>query len=123
MRNETRINDKEKFLNEIEQLKEMGADDAVEIVKGYHVMLEKSIHECVSDIKKVTDLSPASMRLTKTAVIIAESDFFSVNNDDGLEQLCMLGGQKELKELFKAIFKKCPDIFEELVKDAGYVKA
>lgn len=120
---ETKINDKEKVINEVEQLKKMDNDDAVAVVKGYHQMLEKCLYNCMNDIRRITDLSPATMRLTKTAVVIAERDFLSDANDDGSERLCMLGGQKELKELFKAIFKNCPDVFEELVKDAGYVKA
>lgn len=123
----SKINDKEVFLKEITQLGNMEQDDAVEVVKGYHDMLEKCIGECTNGIRKIADLSPATMRLTKTAVIIAESDFFSEYHEEGCEQLCIFGAQKDIAKLLKCIIKNCPEAFDEIVEDIakekGYAKA
>lgn len=114
--------DSDKLLKELIQLRDMNPEDAVEVVKGYHTMIRKEIADCSESINKITELSPATARITKTAIIIAEDDFTSNEEEDGLNTLFMLGSQNELFKLFKSIFKQSPKLFKMLAEDAGYKK-
>lgn len=114
--------DGDRLLKELVQLREMNPNDAVEVVKGYHEMIRREIATCTESINKITELSPATTRITKTAIIIAEDDFTSTEDEDGLNTLLMLGSRDELFKLFKSIFKQSPKLLEMLAEDAGYKK-
>lgn len=112
----------EKLLKELKQLRDMQPDDAVEVVRGYHCMIRKELSDCMESINKIIELSPATESLTKTAIVIAESDFLSEDESDGLNHLFLLGNEDDLFNLFKNIMKQTPKLFERLAEDAGYKK-
>lgn len=111
---------KEKLLNELKQLRSMNQDDAIEVMKGYHKLFHERIADSMEELRNIAELSPATFRLTKTAVIIAESDFFS---EDKLNHLYIEGHKDDLVKLLTNVFKQMPEEFAEVVKNAGYVKA
>lgn len=115
--------DIEKLKRELEQLRDMNPNDAIEVLKGYHGMYRNRLHEITSELKNISDLSPATFRLTGTATIIANSDFLSKQEDEKLNHLYIEGNKDELAKLFINIFKQCPDVFEKTMALAGYVKA
>lgn len=119
------INDFEKVRKELEQLKAMGEDDAVSVVRGYHEMLCEHIHNCAENLKQVTELSPATFRLTKTAFILAERDFMTekISEGDEVNELFVFGGENDVTKLVKSILKQCPQVLENICREAGYVKA
>ena len=117
------MDEREKFLKELEQLRGMNHDDALEVMKGYHQMFRERLSESMKELSKIAHLSPVTFRLTKTAVIIAESDFFSEGEEEKLNNLYVEGNKDELAKLFTNIFKQMPELFDKVAKQAGYIKA
>ena len=117
------MDEKEKLLNELKQLRNMNQDDAIEVMKGYHKLFRERIADSMEELRNIAELSPATFRLTKTAVIIAESDFLSEQEDDKLNHLYVEGEKDELVKLLINAFKQMPEVLEEVAKKTGYVKA
>ena len=113
--------DVEKIKKDLKQILSMGDDDAMELVKGYHMGILDKLSDCMKGVEEIAKLSPATIPVTRTAIIIAEHDF--MDKDDELKLMGLIGDKKLIAELFLKIFKNAPEVFEEVVKKAGYVKA
>lgn len=125
MEKDEKIFSKEAFFKDVESLKNMGEDNAVEVVRGYHKMLTHRLSDCMQDVQKISNLSPAVIPLTHTAVIIAERDFTSENDGKDVNALCVVGGQEEVAELLSCMLNQLNDdkVFDIVAKKRGYVKA
>jgi hypothetical protein len=67
--------DAEKVKEDLERLRSMSPEDAMEIVKTYHTTFIKKISENIDSIKQIQTLCPSMIPVTETAMIVAERDF------------------------------------------------
>lgn len=112
----------EKLHKEAEQLRGMGREGAIEVVKGYHQMYLKAIHNCKEQVLKISNLSPITLPLTDTAIIIAERDFIDKrNNEQGTIAIC--GSNDDITDLINQLWNVTPDCFEEVAKSHGFIKS
>ncbi len=112
----------EKVQKEAEQLRGMGKDDAIEVVKSYHQMYLKAVHECVEQIQKISNLSPLTLPITDTAIIVAERDFIDKRkNNRG--QIAICGSNGDVIDLINQLWNVTPECFEQVAKSHGFVKA
>lgn len=118
------IVDFDKLEREVKQLQSMGEEDVCEIIHGYHRMLLERISVFMKDVQKIANLSPATIGHTKTALIVAESDFLDDKDGGDLKQMCVLGSTDRVVELYVKMFRKLPDeVFDSIAKEMGYAKA
>lgn len=109
----------DRFKEEMESLSKMSDDDRADIVKGYHDLIGESLSKTIDQLQKVQKLSPATIPLTKTAIILAEMDFLS----DDLRACAFVGGQSEVLKLLGKLWETMPNEFEKVIQEKGYVKA
>ena len=104
---------------EMKSLSKMSDDDRADVVKGYHDLIGESLTKTLYQLQKVQKLSPATIPLTKTAIILAEMDFLS----DDLRACAIVGGLEEVVKLLGKLWETMPNEFEKVVQEKGYVKA
>ena len=102
--------DVEKVKEDLERLKSMSPEDAMEIVKTYHTTFIKKMSENIDSLKQIQTLCPSMIPVTKTAMIVAERDFLDDRvtqmKDEGLK-LCAKTGSPEnnLSKRFGILFQ------------------
>ena len=112
----------ERVKSEMEQLRGMDAKSATEVIRGYHGMYVKAVSECIEQVQKLSKLSPVTLPLTDTAIIVAERDFLDKAKDkEGLIAIC--GSGEDVVDLLNQLWNANPESFEEVVKSRGFVKA
>ena len=109
-----------KIKKECEQLEKMSDEDKVSIVKGYHEMITDNLSKAIKSIENVQRLSPLTILLTKTAIIIAESDFISENK---LRVAGIVGHHDSVKTLLESLWERIPAVFEEVCKAKGFSRS
>jgi hypothetical protein len=118
--------DAEKVKEDLERLRSMRPEDAVEIVKTYHTTFIKKISENIDSIKQIQTLCPSMIPVTGTAMIVAERDFLDDKvlqlKDEGLKLCAITGSPENVKKLIKKIWDIIPDVFESVCKEKGYIK-
>jgi hypothetical protein len=118
--------DAEKVKEDLERLRSMSPEDAVEIVKTYHTTFIKKISENIDSIKQIQTLCPSMIPVTGTAMIVAERDFLDDKvlqlKDEGLKLCAITGSPENVKKLIKKIWDIIPDVFESVCKEKGYIK-
>lgn len=117
--------DAEKIEEDLEILKNMSPEDAMEIVKTYHTTFIKKISENIDSLRLIQKLCPSMIPLTETAVIVAERDFLDDKEkwgDKGLKLCAITGSQKNVEKLIEMIWDVIPEVFESVCKAKGYVK-
>lgn len=118
--------DAEKIKEDLERLKSMSPEDAMEIVKTYHTTFIKKISENLDSIKQIQTLCPSMIPVTETAMIVAERDFLDdkvlQQKDEGLKLCAITGSQKNMKKLIEKIWDIIPEVFESVCKEKGYIK-
>jgi hypothetical protein len=118
--------DAEKIKEDLERLRSMSLEDAVEIVKTYHTTFIKKISENIDSIKQIQTLCPSMIPVTGTAMIVAERDFLDDKvlqlKDEGLKLYAITGSPENVKKLIKKIWDIIPDVFESVCKEKGYIK-
>jgi hypothetical protein len=118
--------DAEKVKEDLERLRSMSPEDAMEIVKTYHTTFIKKISENIDSIKQIQTLCPSMIPVTETAMIVAERDFLddrdTLLKDEGLKLCAIIGSPENVKKLIKQIWDIIPDVFESVCKEKGYIK-
>jgi hypothetical protein len=118
--------DVEKVKEDLERLRSMSPEDAMEIVKTYHTTFIKKISETIDSIKQIQTLCPSMIPVTETAMIVAERDFLddrdTLLKDEGLKLCAITGSPENVKKLIKQIWDIIPDVFESVCKEKGYIK-
>lgn len=117
--------DAEKVKEDLERLRSMSPEDAMEIVKTYHTTFVKKLSENIDSLKQIQKLCPSMIPVTETAMIIAERDFLDDKEkwgDKGLKLCAITGSSENIKKLIKQIWDIIPDVFENVCKEKGYVK-
>lgn len=118
--------DVEKVKEDLERLRSMSSEDAMEIVKTYHMTFIKKILENIDSIKQIQTFCPSMIPLTETAMIVAERDFLddgdTLLKDEGLKLCAITGSSEDVKKLIKQIWDIIPDVFESVCKEKGYIK-
>ena len=116
----------EKVKEDIERLRSMSPEDAMEIVKTYHSTFIKKVSENIDSIKQIQTLCPSMIPVTETAMIVAERDFLDdkalQSKDKGLKLCAITGSSKNIKKLIDKIWDIIPDVFESVCKEKGYIK-
>lgn len=118
--------DVEKIKEDLERLRSMSPEDAMEIVKTYHTTFIKKISENIESIRQIQTLCPSMIPVTETAMIVAERDFLDDRDpllkDKGLKLCAITGSPENVKKLIEQIWYMIPDVFESVCKEKGYVK-
>lgn len=118
--------DVEKVKEDLERLKSMSPEDAMEIVKTYHTTFIKKMSENIDSLKQIQTLCPSMIPVTKTAMIVAERDFLDDRvtqlKDEGLKLCAITGSPENVEKLIKKIWDIIPDVFESVCKAKGYIK-
>ena len=109
----------EKMFKEYEQLGKMSADDRTEIIKGYHDMITDKLSSTLHTLEDVQRLSPLTIPITKTAVIVAETDFLG---DGELRVAGIIGHQDNVQKLVERLWEQIPQVFEAVCKAKGYTR-
>jgi hypothetical protein len=109
----------EKMLNEFKQLDKMSAEDRTEIIKGYHDMITDKLESVLHTLDDVQRLSPITIPITKTAVIIAETDFLG---DGKLRVAGIVGHRDYVQKLVEGLWEQIPQVFEAVCKAKGYAR-
>lgn len=116
----------EKIKEDLERLKNMSPEDALEIIKTYHTTFVKKLCENIESLKQFQTLCPSMIPVTETAVIVAERDFLddkvSQFKDGDLKLCAITGSPKNIKKLIEKIWDIIPDVFESVCKEKGYIK-
>ena len=117
--------DAEKIKEDIERLRSMSPEDAMEIVKTYHTTFVKKLSENIDSLKQIQTLCPSMIPVTETAMIVAERDFLENAlqlKGEGLKLCAITGSQKNIKKLIEKIWDIIPEVFESVCKEKGYIK-
>ena len=118
--------DVEKVKEDLERLKSMSPEDAMEIVKTYHTTFIKKMSENIDSLKQIQTPCPSMIPVTKTAMIVAERDFLDDRvtqlKDEGLKLCAITGSPENVEKLIKKIWDIIPDVFESVCKAKGYIK-
>lgn len=116
--------DAEKIKEDLERLKSMSPEDAMEIVKTYHTTFVKKLCENIESLKQIQTLCPSMIPVTETAMIVAERDFLDdkVLQQEGLKLCAITGSPKNVKKLIEKIWDMIPEVFESVCKEKGYIK-
>jgi hypothetical protein len=118
--------DAEKVKEDLERLRSMSPEDAMEIVKTYHTTFIKKISENIDLLKQIQTLCPSMIPLTETAMIVAERDFLDDKvlqlKDEGLKLCAVTGSPENVKKLIEKIWDMIPEVFESVCKEKGYIK-
>lgn len=118
--------DSEKVKEDLERLRSMSPEDAMEIVKTYHTIFIKEISESIDSLKQIQTLCPSMIPVTETAMIVAERDFLddkvTLSKDEGLKLCAITGSPENVKKLIEKIWDMIPDVFESVCKAKGYIK-
>lgn len=117
--------DAEKVKEDLERLRSMSPEDAMEIVKTYHTTFVKILSENIGSLKQIQTLCPSMIPVTETAMIVAERDFLDDKEkwgDKGLKLCAITGSQKNIKKLIEKIWDIIPEVFESVCKEKGYIK-
>ena len=112
----------QKALREKEQLQKMGVKDAMEVIFGYHSQIVETLTKCMENVNSIVQMSPNTVALTDTTILIAERDVFDRKRGKDISCLAMLGSTEDMAEMFDKIFDKAPEVFEKLCEVRGYVK-
>lgn len=114
----------EKIEEDLERLKSMSPEDAMEIVNTYHTTFIKKVSENIDSLKQIQTLCPSMIQVTKTAMIVAERDFMDekIMGDEGLKLCAITGSQKNIEKLIEKIWDVIPEVFESVCKEKGYIK-
>lgn len=116
----------EKVKEDLERLRSMSPEDAMEIVKTYHTTFIKKISENIDSLKQIQTLCPAMIPLTETAMIVAERDFLDAkvlqSKDEGLKLCAITGSPENVEKLLEKIWDIIPEPFENVCKAKGYAK-
>ena len=110
----------EKIKKEYEQLEKLSDEEKTTIVKGYHEMITDNLSKALKSIETVQRLSPITVPITKTAIIIAESDFISKNK---LRVAGIVGHYDSVKTLLESLWEQIPAVFEEVCKAKGFSRS
>lgn len=117
------------FKKDIEQIKGMGAENAVEFLAGYHKEFLKTIRNCMEEVDRLGKLCPSLYPLLDVGLVICECDvcdkFFEdkgMIEKDTPQTIAVLGSHKQVKKVVNYIWDSIPDVMEEVVKERGYVK-
>lgn len=116
--------DARKVKKDLERLRSMSPEDAMEIVSTYHTTFIKKISENIGSLKQIQTLCPSMIPVMKTAMIIAERDFLDDRDpkDKGLKLCAITGRSENVKKLIEQIWDYIPDVFESVCKEKGYIK-
>lgn len=118
--------DAEKIKEDLERLKSMSPEDALEIIKTYHTTFVKKLCENIESLKQFQTLCPSMIPVTETAVIVAERDFLDDKvpqlKDKDLKLCAITGSPKNIKKLIEQIWDIIPEEFESVCKVKGYIK-
>jgi hypothetical protein len=117
--------DAEKIIEDLERLRSISPEDAMEIVKTYHTTFLKKVAENLHSLEQIQKLCPSMIPVTETAVIVAERDFLDDKEkwgDKGLKLCAVTGSQKNVEKLIEMIWDVIPEAFESVCKAKGYVK-
>ena len=118
--------DAEKVKEDLERLRSMSPEDAMEIVKTYHTTFIKKISENIKTIHQIQALCPSMIPVTETAMIIAErhllDDKVLQSKDEGLKLCAITGSPENMEKLIKNIWDMIPYVFESVCKEKGYIK-
>jgi hypothetical protein len=118
--------DAEKVKEDLERLRSMSPEDAMEIVKTYHTTFIKKISENIGSIQQIQTLCPSMIPVTGTAMIVAERDFLDdkvlQQEDEGLKLCAITGSPENVKKLIEKIWDIIPDVFESVCQEKGYIK-
>lgn len=110
----------ERVKKEYEQLEKLSDEEKVTIVKGYHEMITDNLSKALQSIETVQRLSPLTVPVTKTAIIIAESDFISENK---LRVAGIVGHHDSVKTLLENLWEQIPAVFEDVCKAKGFSRS
>lgn len=114
-----------KVAEDLERLRSMSPEDAMDIVKTYHTTFLRKLSENIDSLKQIQTLCPSMIPVTETAMIVAERDFLDdkeKRGDKGLKLCAVTGSQKNIEKLIEKIWDIIPEVFESVCKEKGYIK-